>query len=66
MLESLINHNLEMKPEFFMLNSQQIYYMVRNEDKDLNTHIDKYKADYNLSTIDVFVNMALLHGHRDN
>ena len=62
MLEGLINNNPELPVEHFNLNSQQIYYMTRNEDKDLNAHIIKYKTDYNLSTIDVYVNMAMIHG----
>lgn len=62
MLEGLINNNSSASVKFFQSNSQQIYYMARNEDKDLNAHIEKYKLDYKLSTIDVYVNMALVHG----
>ena len=65
MLEGLINNNLDTEPNFFMLNTKQIYYMATTEDNNLNDYITKYKSEYKLSTIDVYVNMALVHGHTE-
>ena len=62
MLEGLINNNLEVPVEQFNLNSQQLYLMAKREDVNLNKFISNYKAAYKLELIDVYVNMALIHG----
>lgn len=62
MLEGLINNNLDAPVEAFQLNSHQIYYMTRNNDKKLTQSLELYKQEYKLETIDVYVNMALIHG----
>ena len=62
MLEGLINNNTTLCPNAFNLNSLQIYTMTQKDDVNLSKHVTQYKSDYNLDTIDVYVNMALIHG----
>ncbi len=65
MLEGLINNNSDTENELFIFNTKQIYYMTKTEDENIDTYITKYKSEYNLSLIDVYVNMALVHGHTE-
>jgi hypothetical protein len=61
MLEKLINNNIESNKDIFNLNSYQLYKLSKNDDKKLNIVIEQYRREYNLSIVDVYVNMAILH-----
>ena len=62
MFQGLITNNSEVSVEQFNLNSQQLYIMAKREDVNLNKFISNYKAAYKLTLIDVYVNLALIHG----
>ena len=62
MLEGLINNADNVCMTEFNLNSHQIYIMSKTDDKNLSKYIEQYKETYNLSTVDVYVNVAMIHG----
>jgi len=61
MLENLIN-NSDMPNEMLKLNTAQLIKLAKAEDRYLNVHINTYKRDYNLTNMEMYCNLALMHG----
>ena len=51
-----------MPNEMLKLNTAQLIKLAKAEDRYLNVHINTYKRDYNLTNMEMYCNLALMHG----